>query len=151
MPTMEWLIFEKFTQADTSIGLRYGGLGLGLAITRRLVDLMGGRIFWESRPGGGSIFTVELELPATPEAIREAPTPLLAEGVNVLLMDELPTSRILLKSQLERLGARCTSEGSLEGVFRRLEAGCLPDLVLICIPQEFSRAPSPFLYSPFQE
>lgn len=57
-------IFEHFAQADSSTTRRYGGTGLGLAICRSLIDMMGGRISVDSRPGQGASFTVELCLPS---------------------------------------------------------------------------------------
>lgn len=55
-------LFEKFEQADGSISRRYGGTGLGLSICRSLIELMGGDIGMSDRPGGGSIFWIELTL-----------------------------------------------------------------------------------------
>jgi CheY-like chemotaxis protein len=53
-------IFEKFAQAESSAGRHFGGTGLGLSICKSLVEQMGGRIYFESRVGGGTIFFVEL-------------------------------------------------------------------------------------------
>ena len=55
-------LFQKFQQAETSVTRRFGGPGLGLSISRQLVELMGGRIDLEDRPGGGSLFWIELTL-----------------------------------------------------------------------------------------
>ncbi|MCX7868637.1 MAG: ATP-binding protein, partial [Terrimicrobiaceae bacterium] len=57
------LIFDPFAQADASMSRRYGGIGLGLAIARRLAELMGGRIEVRSEPGQGAEFSLHLEMP----------------------------------------------------------------------------------------
>ena len=59
-------IFNKFTQADSSINRKYGGTGLGLSITRKLVDIMEGSMTVNSEPGGGATFTVVLPLTVAP-------------------------------------------------------------------------------------
>ena len=69
-------IFEAFTQADGSTTRQYGGTGLGLAITRRLVNLMGGRLSAQSAPGAGSSFFFELPL-------EDRPTPPVAPGAQL--------------------------------------------------------------------
>ena len=91
-------LFQSFTQADATTTRRFGGTGLGLAISRRLVDLMGGRIWLESVEGQGTTFRFTLVAPVgTPigtSALHEARPDL--EGKRVLIVDDNATNRQLL-------------------------------------------------------
>ncbi len=97
-------IFEKFSQGDNSTTRKFGGTGLGLAVTRGLVELMGGAIRVESQVNVGSVFWIELTLPPTePQETVTAPLDDLAdfEGMNVLVVDDREPNRHILKEILE--------------------------------------------------
>jgi len=98
-------LFEPFVQADDSSTRNYGGMGLGLAIVRRLITLMGGRIDVSSRPGGGSAFTFSLPFDAIYDAADIASTSRVStRGKRVLVMDDNPTNRRVLCGQLQPVG-----------------------------------------------
>ncbi len=103
-------IFDPFVQADASMTRAYGGAGLGLAITRRFVELMGGFIGVESEAGVGSVFRVRLPLERAPTAGRivlaDAPSSLA--GARVLVVDDDEDGRAVLVSQLRRWNVTVT-------------------------------------------
>ena len=99
-------LFKSFSQADASTTRQYGGTGLGLAISKRLVELMGGRMWVESVPQKGSTFHFTLPLQAAPDApshVLEGPQPQLAD-LRLLIVDDNPTNCRILTLQTRKWG-----------------------------------------------
>jgi len=98
-------IFKSFSQADTSTTRKYGGTGLGLTISKKLVEMMKGTIQVESEPGKGTTFSFNIVLPLPEHSQEEIVTvPLEIYGLKVLVIDDNMTNRILLKELLSRWG-----------------------------------------------
>ncbi len=97
-------LFAPFAQADESVTRKYGGTGLGLVICQRLVELQGGSIALESRPGEGSTFTVTLPFGTVPPAQQQAPTGAGSRPLRVLVVDDHFTSRVYLSKTLQAWG-----------------------------------------------
>jgi PAS domain S-box-containing protein len=131
-------IFESFRQEDASTTRRYGGLGLGLAIVRSLVEAHGGTIFADSEgEGRGATFTVRLPL-LQPErtALQSASPPHLSpsahlplSGIRVLTVDDEPDSRTLFTTVLTQYGAEVMTVASAIEVLDCLEA-FQPDVLI---------------------
>ena len=123
-------LFEAFAQADASTTRKYGGTGLGLALSRHFCRRMGGDITVRSTPGKGSTFTMELPLHVADEALAEAavklapeaaPTPIAIysprDDSAILVIDDDPDVRQLLQRHLSAEGFRVlTAAGGEEGL-----------------------------------
>jgi len=109
----EATLYQRFFQLDGSMTREYGGLGVGLAICRQLVDLLGGKLTHRSEPGRGSRFQldVECELPVvervtTPLMTREFPRLRLPQDCTVLLVDDNSINQLVMRGMLLKLGFR---------------------------------------------
>jgi CheY-like chemotaxis protein len=131
-PTFLPYVFERFRQADGSTTRTHGGLGLGLAIVRHLVELHGGTIAVENRNDGtGAVFTLRLPLPSgelRAESLTTAasifketpPEPLGLQGLRILIVDDETDALDLISMELAQHGARVTGVNSAEEALQSL-------------------------------
>jgi signal transduction histidine kinase/CheY-like chemotaxis protein len=129
-------LFERFRQADGSTSRAHGGLGIGLALSRDLVELHGGTIDATNVPGRGARFTVRLPLPpprvsaATESAVREGSQPAaMLQGVRILCVEDRAEARLLIAEMLRQYGAEVVAvDSAIEAITAR--ALREPDLVI---------------------
>ncbi|MCB1308203.1 MAG: response regulator [Leptospiraceae bacterium] len=106
-------IFDAFTQADDSTTRRFGGTGLGLTISRRFAELMGGRLWADSQPMQGSRFYFACPFKTAPLP-ESAPmvAPIDLQGVRILVIDDMPFNRMMFQEVLTARGAQATTRSS---------------------------------------
>jgi CheY-like chemotaxis protein/HPt (histidine-containing phosphotransfer) domain-containing protein len=136
------MLFKPFTQADKSITRKYGGTGLGLTISRKLVELMGGHLWAESEPGQGSIFifTVNFRIhsPGIDKSVNSQPVKLdriednqkQIYGASILVADANPDNLKITRAMLDTAGVKMTGVTSGSKVLPELEKGQFDALIM---------------------
>ncbi len=117
-------IFKEFEQADSTSTRKHGGAGLGLAISKRIVDAMGGRLSGEARRGGGSVFA--LEFPATVEAADLSPFGPADDlaGATVLVMSKNAMEAEAIARTVREHGGHCVVAATLEKALAQSARRC---------------------------
>jgi signal transduction histidine kinase/CheY-like chemotaxis protein len=131
-------VFQRFSQVNASTTRQYGGTGLGLVISKHLVELMGGRIWFESQVGQGTIFafTVPVRIHATAPATALAarlPSPLasLLGDRRVLIAAASETLRAFVSAEARALGMHATDVSTGDQVHQMLDGGARFDVLIV--------------------
>jgi CheY-like chemotaxis protein len=135
----EATLYQHFFQLDGSMTREYGGLGVGLAICRQLVELLGGRLTHRSEPGSGSRFQLDVEFelpvverPPVPLMTREFPRLRLPQDCSVLLVDDNSINQLVMRGMLLKLGFRVRATDSGVAALDELQREHFDAVLLDC-------------------
>lgn len=126
-------LFQSFSQADSSTSRNYGGTGLGLSISKRLVGLMGGKIWVKSEYGKGSKFFFNIDFGiAEDRAFEDVFTMDELDGLRILVVDDNATARTIISHYLDNFSFKTTAVNSGQNALTELASACIPyDLVIM--------------------
>ncbi|WP_191486316.1 hybrid sensor histidine kinase/response regulator [Pseudomonas sp. FEN] len=134
----EATLYQRFFQLDGSMTREYGGLGIGLAICRQLIDLLGGRLTHQSEPGMGSRFQLEVVVKALiPRTVRPAALAVARHPseCTLLLVDDNSVSQLVVRGMLLKLGYRVFTASDARAALDVLHGQVVDGLLLDCPAQ----------------
>lgn len=126
-------LFKSFSQVDASTTRRYGGSGLGLVITKKLIELMGGEITVQSVPGKGTTFSfmIPFEEASVPVSTNMDEQLALVKGRKVLVVDDNPTNRLILGNKFKKWGMEVAEVSCPLEALKKLEEVSDFDLYIV--------------------
>jgi PAS domain S-box-containing protein len=130
-PENQKKLFRKFSQVDDSSTRKYGGTGLGLNISKALVEMMGGSISLESREGKGSVFSFRLPFEASAAARGGRMEQVSFAGLRALLVDDNPDSLEILTQNMAVWGFQTVSAGNISEGLEALRSSGRFDLLIV--------------------
>lgn len=134
----EATLYQRFFQLDGSMTREYGGLGIGLAICRQLIELLGGRLTHHSEPRKGSRFQLEVDVRPVPSELKAAGQALQAQRApqdcTVLLVDENSVGQLAVRGMLLKLGYRVKAVDNGPAALAQLQGNSF-DAVLLDVPE----------------
>ncbi|MHC8405645.1 hybrid sensor histidine kinase/response regulator [Pseudomonas sp. TMB3-21] len=132
-------LYQRFFQLDGSMTREHGGLGVGLAICRQLVELLGGQMTHRSEPGSGSRFQLDVEFelpvvarPAVPSAIREVPRMRQPQECTILLVDDSSINQLVMRGMLLKLGFRVRTADKAHTALDHLQRETFDAVLIDC-------------------
>ncbi|MEX0344027.1 MAG: ATP-binding protein [Rhizobiaceae bacterium] len=132
-PDKQELLFQKFSQVDSSATRRHEGTGLGLAISSALVELMGGEISVVSEPGEGSTFAFEINLDTAGNISGTVVKDVALRDAKVLVVDDNETNRAILSEQMHSWGYESVAVGSEQEALTFLKVAHERGLAVDCV------------------
>jgi len=131
-------VFERFIQADGSTTRKYGGTGLGLTISKQLVEMMGGQIWLTSEVGKGSTFwfTCVFEKQTAPDVPPPRLSTVELHDAHVLVVDDSATNRLILSKMLTNFGCRAISVADGKNAIALLEMSSADPISLVLLDMQ---------------
>ncbi|MCL2487832.1 MAG: response regulator, partial [Oscillospiraceae bacterium] len=124
-------LFQSFEQAESSTSRKFGGTGLGLVISKNIVEMMGGDIWLESELGRGSTFSFNIHLIKIGDTATVPPAKIDRPGLRILVVDDMPDILAYFTEMSKRFGFECDTALSGAQAIEKIDSGAVYDLYFV--------------------